>query len=145
MKNRWWAVPLLMLISAWLCAAIRELLVFKPQLSKTFSDVLLPIACFVAVGFILRALCTKQAIRTGAMVVLGFSLIHLALAFVAPHSPLAWPSFLWEHLYFLFLSLPVDQVIRQFLHLSGPIRTLLPVLIVSFLPLLWIPFGRKRS
>lgn len=45
MKNRWWAVPLLMLISAWLCAAIRELLVLKSQLSKSFSDVLLPIAC----------------------------------------------------------------------------------------------------
>ena len=143
MKQRWWAVPLLMLISAWPYSAIRELL-FQNQIPNILSNVLLPIVCFVAVGFILRALCSKQAIRTGAMVVLGFSLIHLALAFVAPHSSLAWPSFLWEYLYFLFLSLPVDQVIRQ-LHLSGSTSILLSTLIVSFLPRLWIPFGRNMA
>lgn len=143
MKQRWWAVPLLMLISAWLYSALRELL-FQNQIPNVLSDVLLPIVCFAVVGFILRAVCTKQAIRTGAMVVLGFSLIHLALAFVPPHSSLAWPSFLWEYLYFLFLSLPVDQVIHQ-LHLSGSTSILLSTLIVSFVPLLWIPFGRNRA
>ena len=143
MKQRWWAVPLLMLISAWPYTAIRELL-FHNQIPNILPDVLLSIVCIVAVGFILRALCPKQAIRTGAIAVLGFSLIHLALAFVAPDSSLAWPSFFWEYLYSLFLHLPVNQVIRP-LHLIGSISILLSTLIVSSLPLLWIPFGRNRA
>ena len=145
MKNRWWAVPLVMLISAWPYSVIWELLTSRVHPHSIISQALLPLLWFAAAGIVLRCLCTPREIGIGAAVVLGYSLIYLALTFAVPQASTMFFGFLWEYLYAPFSSLPLDKTLGHLLPLRGPVGAMLPTLILSVLPLLWIPFGRKRG
>ena len=134
MKTRYWLLPVLMMIGTWLHTLVCELLARDSEHLRWAMALLL----FVLIGFILNRTCTRKTVLFSAAGLLIFSLVVTVLN----HLPV-WSfrlgqfnmgmAFLWEGIFFPFLSLPMPDISVLFF--------LLPALI----PCLWAFFCKQTS
>ena len=134
MKTQYWLLPVLMMIGTWLHALICELLARDSEYFRWAMALLL----FVLIGFILNRTCTRKTVLVSAAGLLIFSLVVTVLN----HLPV-WSfelgqlgmgmAFLWEAIFFPFLSLPVPDI------------PVLYVLFPALIPFVWALFCKQTS
>lgn len=134
MKNRYWLLPVLMMLGSWLHALICEWLARDSSLLRAGMTLLL----FALTALILRRTCTRKGVLISAAGLLFFCLVltglELPLSAGIISLEFALPlAYLWEILFFPYLSL-----------LPGfpfPLTFLVPAL----LPFAWALFCKPSS
>lgn len=134
MKNRYWLLPVLMILGSWLHALICEWLARDSSLLRAGMTFLL----FVLTALILNRACTRKGVLISAAGLLFFCLVltglELPLSVGMLSLEFALPlAYLWEILFFPYFSL-----------LPGfpfPLTFLVPAL----LPFAWALFCKPSS
>ena len=135
MKNRYWLLPVLMILGSWLHALICEWLARDSPFLRAGMTLLL----FVLTALILNRACTRKGVLISAAGLLFFCLVltglELPLSVGMLSLEFALPlAYLWEVLFFPYLSLPLPGTLY-------PFTFLLPALI----PFIWALFCKPSS
>ena len=106
MKNRYWLLPILMLIGTWPYTLIRELL---PQ-NNTLLHALLTLLLFALTALLLNRICSRKTVLISATGLLMFCLVLAVLDFllsmeIGSYQFALGLAYLWEALFFPYLSL----------------------------------------
>lgn len=119
MKARYWILPVSMLIGSWIHALICEQ--FPPN-NKLLPD-LMTLLLFVLTALLLNRTCPRRTVLISATGLLVFCLLLTVLVLAGANSQFCLGlAYLWEVLFFPYLSLPLRDV-------SYPLAFLLPALI----------------
>lgn len=130
MKNRYWLPPVFMFIGSWVYALICEQL---PQNNKTLP-VVLTFLLFSLTAILLNRTCTRKGVLISAIGLLIFCLILMGLDLLLSSGIGSYQlglalAYLWEAIFFPYLSLPLPDV-------SYPLVFLPP----SLIPFAWSLF-----
>lgn len=131
MKDRYWLPPVLMLIGSVICTLIRE----QFPRNNNMLPLVLTLLLFALTGIVLRRTCTRKGVLLSAA---GLLLFGLALAGqdllvgagIGSYQFGLGLAYLWEVLFFPYISLPLLDVYDFY-----PLTYLLPALI----PFAWVP------
>lgn len=119
MKARYWILPVSMLIGSWIHALICEQ--FPPN-NKLFPS-LMTLLLFALTALLLNRTCTRRTVLISATWLLVFCLLLTVLVLTGANSQFCLGlAYLWEVLFFPYLSLPLPDV-------SYSLTFLLPALI----------------
>ena len=135
MKNRYWLLPVLMILGSWLHVLICEWLARDSLLLRAGMTLLL----FALTALILRRTCTRKGVLISAAGLLFFCLIltGLELSISAGMISLEFAlslAYLWEVLFFPYISLSLPDILY-------PFTFLLPALV----PFIWALFCKPAS
>ena len=108
MKDRYWLPPVLLFLSAWPYSFVRTLM---PRNNKLLP-VIVTFLLFALIGLILSRTCTRKAvlISSTGMLIFSFVLAILDRFQLGPRDFGLTLAYLWQVLFYPFLSLPFPMI-----------------------------------
>lgn len=155
MRNKLWTLPLLLLLSGvvsryLITFGIMRFFIIKTPGADGVIDVslspsyqpcstLLNLLLLIGVGLLLRRLCDRKTILKGAIIMVAYNFLVLALEQLSQKSGGAFFSLVW----YLYLPIEAFTQARPSVFLLGDGWVWPSAILSQFYPLLFLLFGRK--